>query len=234
MHRINAFVAQATGRARRECDEFVRAGRVTIDGRKAEFHDRVDEAADVRLDGIQVKPRHYDYLAFNKPTGILTAVRDKRGRTVCDLLPPRYRGVFPVGRLDRDSRGLVILTNDGAWAHLVQHPSHGVPKVYEVILDKPADIGRIAAGVELEDGWSHFVAARHASANGPTSGAAADIFRVELTLVEGRKRQIRRHLKALGWRVRDLVRARIGAITLGNLEPGTYRAIERAERESFH
>ncbi len=233
MQRINAFLAQATGRARRECDELVRAGRVTVDGRVAEFHDRAGEDDDVRLDGSPVRPRHYEYIAMNKPRGILTAVKDRRGRTVCDLLPPRWRLLFPVGRLDKESRGLLLLTNDGGWAHRVQHPSQGVPKVYEVALDRPLTPREAAISVQLEDGPSQFVSVRPAAPGGPTAGRGPDEARLEVTLIEGRKRQIRRHFRALDRRVLDLVRIRIGAINLADLAPGAVRPLERRERESF-
>lgn len=232
MQRINAYLAQALGRSRRECDELVRDGRVTIGGRTAGFSDRAGADDEVRLDGRPIKGRRYDYLAMNKPRGILTAVRDRRGRTVCDLLPPRYDGLFPVGRLDKESRGLLLLTNDGGWAHRIQHPSQGVPKVYEVSLDGPLTIREAASEVDLEDGPSRFVAVAPATGEGGLRGRSGGAT-FAVTLVEGRKRQIRRHFRALGRRVLDLVRIRIGAITLGDLEAGRIRPLDRRERESI-
>lgn len=232
MQRINAFLAQATGRSRRECDELVRDGRVTIGERTAGFSDRAGESDEVRLDGRIIKSRRYDYIAMNKPRGILTAVRDRRGKTVCDLLPPRYRSLYPVGRLDKESRGLLLLTNDGGWSYRVQHPSQGVPKVYEIALDGPLTRAEASRTVELEDGPSRFLSVRDAVPGGPTAARARGS-RFEVVLVEGRKRQIRRHFLALGLRVLDLVRIRIGAITLGDLETGATRPLTREERESI-
>ncbi len=220
--RINAYLARCLNRARRECDVLVERGSVTLNGRKALFNDRVRPGDTVMMDGTRLEPAPKTYVALNKPAGLVTAVRDARERTVMSILPPRYQSLFPVGRLDRDSRGLLLLTNDGDWADRILHPRHGVPRVYRVVLDRAVDIEAVRRGVRLHDGYSKFDAVEAEGKDGTV---------VKVILTEGRKRQIRRTFKELRYRVLDLARTRIGRIELGDLPEGAARPLTREEVE---
>jgi 23S rRNA pseudouridine2605 synthase len=222
--RVNAWLARALGRSRRDCDTLVKEGRVTINSVTAGLSDRVREDARVALDGRPLSSVPREYIALNKPPGVITAVHDERERTVVELLPPGFRELFPVGRLDRDTRGLLLLTNDGDWSFRILHPSRKVPREYHVKLDRPVDLKELRVPVELEDGVSRFDDVRWLEPNRREL--------VAITLHEGRKRQIRRVFRALGYRVLDLVRTRVGSINLGSLGEGKHRRLTREEIES--
>ena len=223
--RLQKVLAEAGVGSRRYCEELIGEGRVEVDGETVRrFGARVDPDYQViRVDGkrIPAKPG-LSYLAFNKPVKVLTAMSDSRGRkTVADFIGDRYDRLFHIGRLDYDTEGLMLLTNDGELAHRLAHPSYEVAKTYlaEVTGPVPKDLGRrLATGVELDDGV-----------------ASADRFRVidrsgnrvlvEITLHEGRKHIVRRMLAATGHPVSRLVRTDVGPIKLGNLKPGTSREL---------
>jgi 23S rRNA pseudouridine2605 synthase len=200
---------------------------VTVGGRQATLGDKVDPVrADVAVDGVPI-PTHPElrYFALNKPPGVTTTMRDPHAeRTIAPLLPLGPR-VFPVGRLDRDSEGLILLTNDGELANRLQHPSYGVEKEYlaevEGSLTKEA-LRRITAGVELDDGVAR---------PNPTGQVERSRGRSALTLVmaEGRKREVRRMLTAVGFPVRRLVRVRVGPVRLERLAPGAVRPLQPDE-----
>jgi 23S rRNA pseudouridine2605 synthase len=227
--RLQKVLAEAGVGSRRHCEELIGAGRVEVDGETVRrFGARVDPDHQViRVDGkrIPAKPGLV-YLAFNKPARVLTAMSDPRGRkTVSDFLGDRSERLFHIGRLDYDTEGLMLLTNDGELAHRLAHPSYEVAKTYlaEVTGPVPKDLGRrLMAGVELDDG-----------------AASADRFRivdrsgnralVEITLHEGRKHIVRRMLAAAGHPVSRLVRTDVGPIKLGNLKPGRTRELTTAE-----
>jgi 23S rRNA pseudouridine2605 synthase len=227
--RLQKVLAEAGIGSRRHCEEMIGAGRVEVDGQTVRrFGARVDPDHQViRVDGkrIPAKPGLV-YLAFNKPPKVLTAMSDDRGRqTVTDFLGDRSERLFHIGRLDYDTEGLMLLTNDGELAHRLAHPSFEVAKTYlaEVTGPVPKDLGRrLQAGVELDDGV-----------------AAADRFRlvdrsgnralVEITLHEGRKHIVRRMLAATGHPVTRLVRTDVGPIRLGNLKPGVARDLTTGE-----
>jgi pseudouridine synthase len=227
--RLQKVLAGAGVGSRRHCEELIGAGRVEVDGQIVRrFGARVDpEHQVIKVDGkrIPAKPGLV-YLAFNKPPKVLTAMSDDRGRkTVSDYLGDRTERLFHIGRLDYDTEGLMLLTNDGELAHRLAHPSFEVAKTYlaEVTGPVPKDLGRsLQAGVELEDGV-----------------AVADRFRVvdrsgnralvEVTLHEGRKHIVRRMLAATGHPVSRLVRTDVGPIRLGNLKPGAARDLTTRE-----
>ncbi len=221
--RIQKILARAGFGSRRACEELVREGRVSIDGRVAELGNRVDVARQVvYVDGAlaPTAPAAAYYL-LNKPTGVVTTAADPQGRpTVMDLVESAVR-VFPVGRLDMNTEGLIILTNDGRLAHLLTHPSSGVSKEYLVRVEgdpSPGSIRRLREGVELEDG--------------PTS--PAQVSRVSegllrIVIHEGRNRQVRRMCAAVGHEVTRLVRTRIGPIQDATLAPGASRQLSLAE-----
>ncbi len=219
--RINAYLARALGRSRRSCDDLIACGRVTVAGRAALPNDRVDDSVVVLFDGKPLHAPAQNYVAFNKPAGYLTARRDERDKTVHELLPSRYKNLFPVGRLDKDTRGLLLFTNDGDWAQKLLHPSHEIVKRYRVELNRVPSLDMIRSRVQLHDGPSLFDSVEPVDIK--------DKHVVEVTLHEGRKRQIRRHMRELGYRILDLVRTEIGGILLGDLPEGSLRALSRDE-----
>jgi 23S rRNA pseudouridine2605 synthase len=224
VERLQRALARAGVASRRKSEDLILEGRVTVNGRVAELGDRVDPAADrVELDGVLVPldPAHR-YFAFHKPAGVVTTLRDPGGRPDLTAYLPDVPGVIAVGRLDRDTEGLLLLTNDGELANRLMHPSHGVEKEYLVeVAGTPnrRHVGRLVRGVELDDGPARAVAARlHAQA----AGRAA----IRVTMVEGRKREVRRMLDAVGMPVTRLIRVRVGPIRLGGLAPGAVRELD--------
>jgi len=222
--RLQKFLSQAGVASRRHSEGLITAGRVTVNGAVVtELGTRVDPRRDeVQLDGETVRPAAMEWYALHKPRGYLSTRNDPGGRaTLYDLLPERLHGLFYVGRLDYDSEGLVLLTNDGDTAHRMLHPSFGVAREYEVELDRNAEADladRLLAGVELDDGFAKAETAHRTSPK-----------RLVLTLGEGRKREVRRLLAALGHDVRRLRRLRYGPVELGSLAEGQWRALTAAE-----
>jgi 23S rRNA pseudouridine2605 synthase len=227
--RLQKVLASAGLGSRRACEELIGAGRVTVDGRLVREQGlRIDPRhAVVTVDGARINVREdLVYLALNKPRGVLSAMSDDRGRrTVGDYVTDREERLFHVGRLDADSEGLLLLTNDGELAHRLSHPSYGVQKTYlaEVSGPVPRDLGRrLRAGVQLDDGAVHIDAFRLVE----TAGGRA---LVEVVLHEGRKHVVRRLLRAVDHPVSRLVRTAIGPIRLGALRPGTLRRLSQHE-----
>ncbi|HEU5265827.1 MAG TPA: pseudouridine synthase [Jatrophihabitans sp.] len=226
--RLQKVLASAGLGSRRACDELIAAGRVTVDGVVAELGCRVDpQTAVIQVDGERVVVRpDLEYLALNKPRGMLSAMSDDRGRsTVGDLVADRSQRLFHVGRLDADSEGLLLLTNDGELAHRLMHPSHGVAKTYLATVPGPVsrEVGRrLRAGVMLDDGPVAVDAFRVVQAQGRQAI-------VEIELHEGRKHIVRRLLEEVGHPVSRLVRTRIGPVRLGTQRAGTLRPLTRDE-----
>jgi 23S rRNA pseudouridine2605 synthase len=227
--RLQKVLAAAGVGSRRHCEELIGAGRVEVDGQTVRrFGARVDpEHQIIRVDGKRIPARQdVVYLAFNKPPKVLTAMSDDRGRrTITDFLGDRAERLFHVGRLDYETEGLMLLTNDGELAHRLAHPSYEVAKTYlaDVPGPVPRDLGRrLATGVELEDGVA--VADRFRVLEQTGSRAL-----VEITLHEGRKHIVRRMLAEAGHPVSRLVRTTVGPIRLGNLRPGTTRDLTTKE-----
>ncbi len=221
--RLQKVLARSGFGSRRVCENLIAEERVRVNGEVAVLGRRVDVEADrVEVDGVPVSVReglvHY---LLNKPPGVVTTASDPQGRpTVVELVPAEPR-VFPVGRLDADSEGLLLLTNDGDLTHRLTHPSFGVEKEYLAEVEgepAPGDIRRLREGVELEDGMT--APARVAS-------LAPNVLR--LTVHEGRNRQVRRMCAAVGHPVLRLVRTRIGPVTDRSLRPGEWRALEPTE-----
>jgi 23S rRNA pseudouridine2605 synthase len=227
--RLQKVLAAAGIGSRRACEDLISAGRVTVDGRTVREQGlRVDpQRAIVTVDGARINVRDdLVYLALNKPRGVLSAMSDDRGRrTVGDYVADRAERLFHVGRLDADSEGLLLLTNDGDLAHRLSHPSYGVQKTYlaEVSGPIPRDLGRrLRAGIELDDGMVHVDEFRLIE-------AANRRALVELVLHEGRKHVVRRLLATAGHPVSRLVRTAVGPVRLGALRPGTLRRLGQDE-----
>ena len=219
--RLNAYLARAGVASRRGADDLIKAGRVTVNGAAGELNSFVGQADDVRLDGRPVGAQRLRHVLLNKPRGTITTARDPEGRpTVVDLVGGDIR-VVPVGRLDRDTTGVLLLTNDGPLAHRLAHPRYGVEKTYVAEVEgEPGDavIGALAEGVELDDGPT---APARVQRLGPS--------RLELVLHEGRNRQVRRMLEAVGHPVVKLRRARYAGLGPGRLRPGEWRDLTPGE-----
>ena len=219
--RLNAYLARAGVASRRRADELIRSGRVRVSGAPGELNTVVGRHDVVEVDGAQVRLQRLAHLLLHKPPGVVTTARDPQGRrTVVDLVPADPR-VVPVGRLDADTTGALVFTNDGDLAHRLAHPRYGVPKVYEVDVEGSPSRGaleRLEGGVELEDGPTAPAGVRRLGKN-----------RIELTLHEGRKHQVKRMCEAVGHPVLHLHRSRYAALDLGGLEPGEWRALTASE-----
>lgn len=225
--RLQKVLASTGWGSRRVCEELIAEGRVTVNGEIAALGRRVDAEHDlIEVDGapVGVRPGLVYYL-LNKPAGVVTTAKDTHGRkTVVDLVPSEPR-VFPVGRLDADTEGLLLLTNDGDITHRITHPSHGVEKEYLVHVKGRLTAGQLRQlrdGVELDDGITS-----PAQASQPAPGI------IRLTIHEGRNRQVRRMCDAIGHPVLRLVRTRVGPITDRSLRPGDWRELSTAERRAL-
>lgn len=219
--RLNAFLARSGVASRRRADDLIRAGRVRVNGAPGQLNTVVGRHDIVEVDERRVQLQALAYVLLHKPAGVVTTARDPQRRaTVVELVPAEPR-VVPVGRLDADTTGALLLTNDGDLAHRLAHPRYGVPKVYEADVEgRPsADaLARLRDGVELEDGVTAPAEARRL---GPS--------RIELTLHEGRNRQVRRMCEAVGHPVLRLHRSRYAGLRLGELEPGEWRELTKKE-----
>jgi 23S rRNA pseudouridine2605 synthase len=225
--RLNAWLARAGVASRRKSDELIKAGRVTVNGEPGQLNTFVQRSDDVRLDGEPLQKQQLAYVLLHKPAGVVTTASDPEGRpTVVGLVDHPAR-VVPVGRLDADTTGAILLTNDGDLAHRLAHPKYEVDKVYVAELwQQPTDgiLRKLADGVKLdEDG---------------TKTARAEVRRIsgaviELTIHEGRNRQVKRMFEAVGHRVKRLHRSRYGSLDVEGLEPGAWRELEPSEIEEL-
>ena len=217
--------------SRRAAERMIAEGRVKVNGRPVSLGDKMDPDFDkVSIDGKNqriVRKRKYIYIMLHKPRGYITTASDERGRkTVMDLVADVGRRVYPVGRLDKDSEGLLLLTDDGAFANLLTHPSGGVGKLYRVTVRPRAteeQIVRMSSGVVLDDGVKTAPAVIHVAADEPGRTV------LEMTLFEGRNREIRRMCEAVGLEVIRLKRSAEGPVKLGMLPPGAWRELKRSE-----
>jgi len=221
--RLNAYLARAGIASRRGAEELIRANRVRVNGEVAGLATFVEPRDVVEVDGERVEPEPLAYVLLHKPAGVVTTARDPQGRpTVVELVAHEQR-VVPVGRLDADTTGALLLTNDGQLAHRLAHPRYEVDKVYVAEVEgRPSDetLHRLAEGVELEDGRTAPARARRL---GPS--------RLELVLHEGRKHQVKRMCEAVGHPVRSLHRSSYAGLDLAGLAPGSSRKLIRAEVE---
>jgi len=219
--RLNAYLARAGVASRRAADELIKSGRVRVNGEPGQLNTFVAHRDRVEVDGKEVAAQRLAYVLLHKPAGTVTTARDPQGRpTVVELvdLPER---VVPVGRLDADTTGALLLTNEGQLAHRLAHPRYGVEKVYEANVEGEPDeraLERLRSGVDLEDGRT---APAQARLLGPST--------IELVLHEGRNRQVKRMCENIGHPVTRLHRSRYAGLTLEGLEPGRWRELEPSE-----
>ena len=222
--RLNAYLARAGVASRRKADELIKAGRVTVNGEPGQLKTFVSGRDRVELDGRPLEKQRLAYLLLHKPAGVVTTASDPQGRpTVVELVADHETRVVPVGRLDADTTGALLLTNDGELAHRLAHPRYEVEKVYEAEVEgDPSDetLRRLERGVELDDGRTAPARAKRLAPS-----------RVELALHEGRKHQVKRMLEAVGLPVRALHRSRYAGLTLEGLGPGDSRELAGADVE---
>ena len=231
LERIQKVMAEQGLCSRRAAEQIILEGRVKLNGHPVRLGDKMDVNRDVlMIDGERirlVKKQEYHYLMLHKPRGFVTTTSDERGRkTVMDLLADYPVRLFPVGRLDKDSEGLLLLTNDGGFANLMMHPSHGVSKLYRVTVHPRADESQVVAlskGVTLDDGTVTQPAVVNVVVDEPGRTV------LEMTIKEGKNRQIRRMCEAVGLEVVRLHRSAMGTVKLGMLQPGQYRELTKSE-----
>jgi 23S rRNA pseudouridine2605 synthase len=221
--RLNAYLARAGVASRRKADDLIKAGRVLVNGEPGQLNTFVQSTDRVEVDGHEVAKQRLAHLLLHKPAGVVTTASDpQRRRTVVELVPNDPR-VVPVGRLDADTTGALLLTNDGELAHRLAHPRYGVDKTYVADVDgAPSDatLELLAAGIELDDGTTAPATARRLAPS-----------RIELTIHEGRNRQVKRMFEAVGHPVARLHRSAYAGLTLEGLEPGAWRELEPSEVE---
>lgn len=226
--RINKFLAACGVAGRRACDKIVQDGRVTINGKLAVLGDDVETDDAVKVDGKPVALKKNEYYILHKPKGYLSTVSDDKGRkTVMDILGSNVGRVYPVGRLDYDSEGLLILTTDGELAQHLTHPSNEVPKTYLVKVEgrlTEADLNPIRSGIELDGVLTKKCRAHIVETN-------KEYTKVEMVLREGKNREIRRMFEAIGREVMLLKRTKVGELSLRGLARGEFRKLTPAEVE---
>ena len=223
--RLNAYLARAGIASRRQADDLISAGRVLVNGEPGQLNTVIGDKDVVEVDGRRVAPQRLAYVLLHKPAGVVTTARDPHGRPTVVELVDRLERVVPVGRLDEDTTGTLLLTNDGRLAHRLAHPRYGVPKVYEAEVEGSLPREAVAAlqeGVELDEGVT-------APAEVRVLRRSARSTLLELTLHEGRKHQVKRMCAAVGHPVRRLHRSRYAGLELGGLTPGEWRELTPGE-----
>jgi 23S rRNA pseudouridine2605 synthase len=226
--RINKFLAHFSGLSRRKADDAIIDGQVSVNGKQAERGQTISESDEVLLDGVAVQEGEYSYILFHKPVGVVTSrAKQSEAETIYSLLPKQISKLKPVGRLDRNTSGLLILTDDGELAQQLTHPKYSKRKSYRLTLREPLDAGNLALiqgpGVELDDGISKF----------SVRPGTKDDRLFFVTLSEGRNRQIRRSFEALGNHVETLHRYDMNGLTLRGLKSGEFRKLMNEEIEGL-
>ena len=224
--RINKFLAASGVASRRECDEMIKNGKVTVNGKRAVIGIEIGEDDEVKVDGVTVNVKKNEYYILNKPKGYICSVADDKGRkTVIDLMPEGVGRIYPVGRLDYDSEGLLILTTDGELAQHLTHPSNEVPKTYLVRVEgilTENDLNPIRSGLEIDGYVTKKCKAHIVETN-------KSFTKVHVTLKEGKNREIRKMFAAIGKEIKLLKRIKVGELTLRGLDRGAYRKLNRQE-----
>jgi pseudouridine synthase len=224
MHRVQKLLSNYGYCSRRKAEELIKAGRVKVNGRVISIGDKASEKDKIFVDGKPVMPEKKIYLMFHKPRGCLTAVSDERMKTVMDFIKIRER-VVPVGRLDYNTSGLLLLTNDGDFANKVMHPRHEIKKTYMIGLKNRIGSGQIVqmqSGIELEEGTT---------APAKIRKIRPDL--IEITIHEGKKRIVRRMCEKIGLEIKFLHRTRIGKLELRDLKPGRYWFLKEKDLEKI-
>ncbi|MBN2142487.1 rRNA pseudouridine synthase [Candidatus Woesearchaeota archaeon] len=223
-HRVQKLISNWGYCSRRKAEALIEQGQVKINGQVAKLGDKASANDNILVEGKLVRPEKKIYIMFNKPKHCATALEDKFQKTIMSFIHLKER-VFPIGRLDYNTTGLLLLTNDGDFANSIMHPRYEIKKSYAVELDKPIDtrtLKRIEHGVMLDDGMTAPGKARKLQRN-----------KVEIMIHEGRNRIIRRMMKALGYHVVSLERTRIGRLELGSLKPGQIRHLSEEDKEKI-
>ena len=231
-HRLQKILASAGFGSRRQCEELIEQGRVEVNGSVAKLGCKANPAhAEIKVDGERLKSAKPVYLALFKPKGYLCTDYDQQGRArTIELIPDSFGRLFLIGRLDKDSEGLILLTNDGALSERLTHPKYGVPKVYRVqVAGELTDEGlrQLREGVHIAEG---FVKAEHAVIKGRYKQSTI----LEMTLTEGMNREIRRLLARIGHKVLALIRVAVGPVKLGKMAPGEWRKLTSAEVDRLY
>lgn len=227
--RLNKYLAACGVASRRDCDELIKQGKVKVNGIVAALGMEVVDGDEITVNGVKVSVKKNEYYILNKPKGYLSTVSDERGRkTVMDLMPEGAGRLFPVGRLDYDSEGLLILTTDGELAQHLTHPSNEIPKTYLVKIEgtaTEATLNPIRSGIEIEGGYvtkkcrAHIVETHR------------EYTKIHITLTEGKNREIRKMFAAIGREVTLLKRVKVGELTLRGLDRGQCRKLTKQEIE---
>jgi len=224
--RLNLYIAKSGYCSRRKADALIKKGAVEVNGKKIlePFFD-VREGHEVKIQGRLITPQNYAYILFNKPAGVTTTVSDRfAAKKVVDFLPKELKGAYPVGRLDKNSSGLIILTNDGSLCYRLTHPKFCVEKEYLIELEGEAredDLRRAKKGLKDEGELLKIDSAKILKKSKKTSLC-------KVTVHEGKKRHLRRLFKGLGFKVRSLKRVRIGRVVLGGLKTGKYKIVSKS------
>lgn len=227
--RLNKFLAACGIASRRDCDKLIAEGKVCVNGKAAVLGVDVSDSDCVTVDGRQVTLKKNEYYLLNKPKGYLSTVSDEKGRrTVLDLMPDTVGRIYPVGRLDYDSEGLLILTTDGELAQRLTHPSNEVPKTYLVKIEgtlKESDLNPLRSGIEIEGGYVTKKCKAHIVETNK------QYTKIHMTITEGKNREIRKMFAAIGREVVLLKRIKVGELTLRGLDRGSWRKLSRQEVE---
>ncbi len=225
--RLNKFLAACGVASRRSCDELIKDGKVKVNGKVAGLGLEVGEGDEVTVNGNKVVLKKNEYYILNKPKGYLSTVSDDKGRkTVMDLMPSSVGRIYPVGRLDYDSEGLLILTTDGELAQRLTHPSNEVPKTYLVKIEgtaTEATLNPIRSGIEIEGGYVTKKCKAHIVETNK------DYTKIHITITEGKNREIRKMFAAIGREVTLLKRIKVGELTLRGLDRGKWRKLNKQE-----
>ncbi len=224
--RLNKYLAASGVASRRESDKLINEGKVTVNGKIASLGIDVNEDDKIFVNGLQVTPKKNEYYILNKPKGYICSVSDEKGRkTVIDLLPVNVGRIYPVGRLDYDSEGLLILTTDGELAQHLTHPSNSVPKTYLVKIEGTINetaLNPIRSGIEIDGYITKKCKAHIVETN-------KEYTKIHITLTEGKNREIRKMFSAIGREVMLLKRIKIGELSLRGLDRGSYRKLNKQE-----
>ena len=231
-HRLQKILASAGFGSRRQCEELVEQGRVEVNGHVAKLGCKIDPVhAEIKVDGERLKSAKPVYLALFKPKGYLCTDSDQQGRArTIELIPSSFGRLFLIGRLDKDSEGLILLTNDGALSERLTHPKYGVPKVYRVQVagELPEEgVRQLREGVHLAEGFAK-------AANVTIKGRHKKSTILEMTLTEGMNREVRRLLARIGHKVLALIRIAVGPVRLGKMAPGEWRKLTPSEVDRLY